>query len=374
MVNLNDGTSVSLEEFNSWHFNKQHAKTRPLEELREIRKKASLINQREVSTPFGIFKSIRDAVNKTDMTFYTLRSKIFNESENEYYFTKSKPEDESKKFNKVIKIINKETVTPLGTFKSKAKAAEAHGLNKSTFGRLMTANPMEYYLLSEGPKEKEIDIKVKKLRIKKEPKKKLTKEERKVIALKVGFKKRKAINTPKGKFTSLTEAVKALGITKDALRSLCLNTAYPLYSYVNPTAKDIANQFHRVYKAGPKVTVTPIGTYATKGLAAKALGISFGDLDRLIRLQPKKYYYFDVVLKDSPQIIPEKNYNHPTKSNRLSIKYMTPTGPYPSKSQACNDYGLSAKELDHLIKNHPKDFYKIKKINQSISTAMRNLS
>jgi hypothetical protein len=409
MYPLNDGTSVSLDEFNSWHFNKQHAKTRPLAELQEIRKKVTLANQREVNTPFGIFKSVKDAVDKTGMSYGKLRGKLLNELETDYFYTKSKPADENKKINYVLKRENKVTVTPLGTFKSKSKAAEAHGLNKSTLGRLMTANPMEYYFLSEGPKEIVIVDKIRKettravntpfgtfhsineaiihtslpyLRLrryllstehpeysyvkthsgneKREPRIP-TAEELDAMRIRRGMAHRRAVNTPKGQFETVREAINVLGITKDALRDLCLNTAYPLYSYVNPTKKDLAQQYHKVYKGGPKKTVTPIGTYATKGLAAKALGISYEDLDRMIKLQPKKYYYSE----DNVNIGIRKAHNpalyHPTKGYRLPKEYMTPTGPYPSKLQACKDYGLSAIEFDYLMEKHPKDFYKMKK-------------
>jgi hypothetical protein len=185
-------------------------------------------------------------------------------------------------------------------------------------------------------------------------------EEKKATLAKMGLTKRKGVNTPLGQFKTFREAVEALGITKDSLRDLCLNTAYPLYSYVNPTKSDISKQFHRVYKGGPKKTVTPIGTFATKGIAAKALGISYGDLNRLIKLEPLKYYYS----KENTNIGKRKEHDpalyHPTKDYRLQKIFMTPTGPYPSKLQACIEYGLTNIEMDVLMKDHPKDFYKIR--------------
>jgi hypothetical protein len=185
-------------------------------------------------------------------------------------------------------------------------------------------------------------------------------EEKKAISAKMGLTKRRAVNTPIGQFSTVNEAVKALGITKDGLRDLILNTAYPKYSYVNPTQKDIDKQFHRVYKGGPKKTVTPIGTYATKGLAAKALGISYDDLDRLIKLKPKKYYYSEDTLNIGIRKAHDPALYHLTKGYRLPKIFMTPTGPFPSKLQACKTYGLSDMEMDVLMKDHPKDFYKIR--------------
>lgn len=186
-------------------------------------------------------------------------------------------------------------------------------------------------------------------------------EEKNLILAKMGLTKRRAVNTPIGQFLTVNEAVKKLGITKDGLRNLILNTAYPKYSYVNPTQKDIDKQFHRVYKGGPKKTVTPIGTYSTKGLAAKALGISYEDLNRLIKFQPKKYYYSEDTLNIGSRKANDPSLYHPTKGYRLAKEYMTPTGPYPSKIQAYKEYGLSAREFDYLMEKHPKDFYKMKK-------------
>lgn len=360
MLKLNDGTSVSLEEFNTWHFNKQLAKTRPIEEAKAIIAKTALKNQRSINTPQGQFLSINEALKVVKLSYTALRSHLLNTAYPEYSYVNPKPSDAKKEFYEVYKASRK-VVTPLGTFRSKAKAAEAHKLQKGQFGRLMNSDPENYYLLSAGPQKKIEVIKVKKIRPKKEPKKKLTKDERRIISLKVGEKKRREVLTPKGKFISVNEAVKALGITKSALRDLCLNTAYPLYSYVNPTPQDIAKQYHKVYKGGPKKTVTPIGTFATKGLAAKALRVTYDEMSRLIKTQPKKYYYSEETLNIGIRKVIDPALYHPTKGYRLPKEYMTPTGPYPSKLQACKDYGLSAKEFDYLIEKHPKDFYKMKK-------------
>ena len=361
MVKLNDGTSVSLDEFNSWHFNKQIAKTRPIEEAKAIRAKNALKNQRAVNTPLGQFPSIKEALKAVKMSSAVFRDYLMNTAYPEYCYVNPKLEDSENEFYKVYKEMSKTTVTPLGSFSSKTNAAQAHGLERGKFGRLMNSNPELYYFLSEGPKKK-IDVKkVKKVRPKKEPKRLLTKEERKVISLKVGEKKRRVLLTPKGQFNSVNEAVKTLKITKSALRDLCLNTAYPLYSYLNPTPQDIAKQFHKVYKGGPKKTVTPIGTFATKGLAAKALGITYDEMSLLIKTQSKKYYYSEDTLNIGIRKMHDPALYHPTKGYRLPKEYMTPTGPYPSKSQAYKEYGLSVKEFDYLMEKHPKDFYKMKK-------------
>ena len=51
MVKLNDGTKVPLEEFNSWHYVKQWAKTRPIEEQKKIVAERIERTKRAVNTP-----------------------------------------------------------------------------------------------------------------------------------------------------------------------------------------------------------------------------------------------------------------------------------------------------------------------------------
>lgn len=185
-------------------------------------------------------------------------------------------------------------------------------------------------------------------------------EEKKAIVAKMGLTKRKAVNTPIGQFATVNEAVKALGITKDKLRQLILNTAYPKYTYVNPSQSDISKQFHKVYNVGPKKTVTPIGTFPSKISAAKALGILKDQLGKLMLTNPNEYYYSEENINVGIKKVHDPALYHPTKGYRLPKIFMTPTGPYPSKLQACLSYGLSNSEMDVLMKDHPDDFYKIR--------------
>ena len=186
-------------------------------------------------------------------------------------------------------------------------------------------------------------------------------EEKAAIVAKMGLTKRKAVNTPKGQFATSRDATQALGISKDALRDLCLNTAYPQYSYVNPTKKDLAQQYHRVYKGGPKKTVTPIGIFNTKGIAAKALGISYEDLNRLIKLDPTNYFFSEDNVNIGIRKIHDPALYHPEKGYRLPKLIMTPLGPFPSKRQAALAYFLTPKQFDVLMELNPSEFYDIKK-------------
>lgn len=264
---------------------------------------------------------------------------------------KTRPLEEIRAIANKIRIKNNRIInTPIGTFASMEEAILQTQIPYARLRKyLLSIEHPEYSYAVLEPKDVEQQITAR------------TQDELDAMRIRRGMAHRRAVNTPIGQFSTVNEAVKALGITKDGLRDLILNTAYPKYSYVNPTQKDIDNQYHRVYKGGPKKTVTPIGTYATKGLAAKALGVTYDELSHLIKTQPKKYY----LSKDNVNIGIRKSHDpalyHPTKGYRLPKEYMTPTGPYPSRLQAAFAYGLLVKELEYLMEKHPKDFYKIKK-------------
>ena len=253
-------------------------------------------------------------------------------------------------YKKIAKNRTRAVNTPCGKFKSISEAASSIGIPYSR---------MRKFLLSpEFPEYNLVNLTSKDVLPQKKEK---TLEELDAMRIRRGMAHRRAVNTPKGQFETVRLAIKVLGITKDALRNLCLNTAYPLYSYVNPTAKDLAQQYHKVYKSGFKKTVTPIGTFNTKGLAAKAFGVTYDEISFLIKTQPKKYYYSEDNVNIGIRKAHDPALYHPTKGYRLPKEYMTPTGPYPSKLQACKDYGLSVNEFDYLMEKHPKDFYKMKK-------------
>jgi hypothetical protein len=219
MVKLNDGTSVSLEEFNRWTPKKQEFKTRPLEEIKLITDKIRKKTSRPINTPLGQFPSIREALIQIGIPYSQLRRFLLSTEHPEYSYVK----------------------TYIGNEKRDPKV----------------------------PTEEELDA----------------------TRIRRGMAHRRAVNTPKGQFATVREAIKVLDITKDALRDLCLNTAYPQYSYVNPTKKDIAQQYHKIYKVGPKKTVTPIGTFKSKIAAANALGILKDQLGKLMLTNPDEYYY-----------------------------------------------------------------------------------
>ena len=187
-----------------------------------------------------------------------------------------------------------------------------------------------------------------------------TKEELDATRIRRGMAHRRAIITPKGEFATVNEAVKAHGITKDALRKLVLNTAYPDYRYVNPTPQDIAKQFHKVYKVGPKKTVTPIGTFKSKIAAAIALGILKDQLGKLMRTNPHEYYYADDNVNRSHEFLNISGID-PVRGYRLEKNIMTPLGTFPSKIQAALAYFMPSKQFDVLLELEPDNFYYIKK-------------
>jgi hypothetical protein len=184
--------------------------------------------------------------------------------------------------NEAITKRSRKINTPLGTFASMKEAITQTEIPYARLRRylLSTVHP-EYSYVTLKSKDLEQQINAP------------THDELEATRIRRGMAHRHAVNTPKGQYVTLREATKALGISKDALRKLCLNTAYPKYSYVNPTAKDLANQYHKVYKVGRKTTVTPIGTFKSKITAANALGILKDQLGKLMKTNPHEYYYSD---------------------------------------------------------------------------------
>ena len=252
--------------------------------------------------------------------------------------------------DKIRKKNNRSIITPIGTFASMEEAILQTQIPYARLRKyLLSVLRPEYSYVNLEPKDIEQQIK--------QP----TIDELDATRIRRGMAHRRAVNTPIGQFSTVNEAVKNLGITKDALRNLIRNTAYSKYSYVNPTPSDISKQFHKVYNVGPKKTVTPIGIFPSKIAAANALGLLKDQLGKLMLNNPDQYYYSS----DNINVGKKKEHDsalfHPTKGYRLPKVYMTPTGPYPSKLQVALDYGLSVDEIDFLMNKNPIDFYKIKK-------------
>jgi hypothetical protein len=185
-------------------------------------------------------------------------------------------------------------------------------------------------------------------------------EQKREIAEKISLKNSKGVITPKGVFSNMSEAVKALGISNPTLKSLCLNTAYPNYQIINPSARDLAKQFHKEHKAGSKKTITPIGSFDTMKSAAKALGISVDILRNYIKHDKKNYYYSKENLFVGVRKVHDPSDFHPALGYRLAKKVMTPAGMYRTRPQAARAFGLLTEEMKLLMKLNPEDFYFIK--------------
>jgi len=264
---------------------------------------------------------------------------------------KTRPLEEIKAISDKIKIRNQRAVnTPLGRFSSMTEAIEK---TKIRYARLrsLLLNPdnSEYSYVISKPEDLEYL-----------PKKLQTPDQRKAVSAIVGLTKRRAVNTPTGQFSSVNEAAKALSIAKGVLRYFCLNTAYPKYSYVNPTPQEIAKQFYKVHKVGPKKTVTPIGTFKSKIAAANALGILKDQLGKLMTTNPNEYYYAEDSVNRSHEFLNVSGID-PVKGYRLPKVIMTPSGPFPSKLQAALAYFMPSKQFDVLLELEPDKFYFIKR-------------
>lgn len=159
MIPLNDGTSVTLEEFNSWHHARQTAKTTPLSVLQAQNAKRVESLKRAINTPYGQFPTLKEAVEKTNISSRTLLSLLKNKASPEYSYVNPKPRDLDKEFYSPLKDRNsKKTVTPLGVFNSILIAANAHGLTRNQFNKLLKTESENYYLEEDGPTPNKVKI------------------------------------------------------------------------------------------------------------------------------------------------------------------------------------------------------------------------
>lgn len=154
MYKLNDGTSVSLEEFNSWTPQRQWFKTIPIEEYNAKFKDRQAPSSRAVNTPKGQFPSIRDAAKAFNVSAPTFRGYLHNEAYPEFNFVDPKNLVKKAIKNKVLETGKKKTFTPKGIFPSKIEAARAYGLTKGQFERLMQREPMNYYYTEDSINKK----------------------------------------------------------------------------------------------------------------------------------------------------------------------------------------------------------------------------
>ena len=150
MLSLNNGTSVSLEEFNSWSPQRQWRRTIPIEQFNAIYKDKQAPISKAVNTPKGQFPSIRDAAKAFNISAPTLRGYLHNEAYPEFNFVDPKNLIKKAIKNKVLNAGKKNTFTPKGIFPSKIEAAKAYGLTKGQFERLMQREPMNYYYTDDN--------------------------------------------------------------------------------------------------------------------------------------------------------------------------------------------------------------------------------
>lgn len=184
----------------------------------------------------------------------------------------------------------------------------------------------------------------------------LSPEEQQEIYKKLSTKLSRAVITPKGEFPSIKAAVNALKMNASAFGKLLKNSAYPEYRYVDEKYNEMFKRFHKVYKVGKKETVTPQGTFKSRADAARALGIPYKDLKKLMVTNPQEYYFSKDSINRSHEIddgsmrVMEGGY-------KRANKVVTPLGTFPSKKQASLAYFLPLEQFQVLLELHPKEFY-----------------
>ena len=161
-------------------------------------------------------------------------------------------------------------ITPKGRFESLSIASEAYCISVNVFGRYVfnTAYP-EFKYEKEEPRDKE-------------------KYFHKVIP-KAFQKQTVFVRTPKGDFDSIKLAADAYGIEWHQMNRMVASKAHPDIFKIEPNemAKPCINTKTK------KKTVTPLGQFNSKIEAIKAHKISGDVFSKLMRENPKTYYFLD---------------------------------------------------------------------------------
>ena len=299
-VKLNDGTTVPLEIFITWHHVKQWAKTRPLEEQRKIVAERIERTKRAVNTPLGRFNSVAEAAKKHKLNTAQLRDLIRNTAFPDYNYVNPKPRDSQKEFFNPTphQFQNPDkVVTPLGKFASKRDAEKAHGISKTRLNTLLRKDSENYYFIDVGPKPNPSPPtrkpKIIKPKIKKERKAytiKLSPEAYKEAIAKRAKAQLREVITPFGNFESLEKAANFLGVRANFVRRLIHNTAYPEYTYVNPNHISKNKLHYKIKTLFPTLLVTPFGTFASKRKIHNEIGITYKEILYLMEKHPKDFY------------------------------------------------------------------------------------
>jgi len=301
-VNLNDGTTVPLKVFVTWHHVKQWAKTRPLEEQLKIIAKRIESSKRAVNTPIGRFNSVAEAAKKYNLNTVQFRDLIRNTAFPEYNYVVPKHRDVEKEFHnptphKYVKV--DKVVTPLGKFASKRDAEKAHGISKTRLNTLLRKDSENYYFIEVGPKPNPKappkEPKIKKPLINNNIKRKaytvkLSPEAYKAAIDKRSKKQLREVITPFGNFESIEKAADYLGVRANFVRRLIHNNAYPEYTYVNPKHISKSKLHYKIKTIFPTLTVTPFGTFARKRKIHKEIGISYDEVLYLMEKHPNDFY------------------------------------------------------------------------------------
>jgi hypothetical protein len=369
MVKLNDGTSVPLEVFNTWHHVKQWAKTRPLEEQKRIVAERVERTKRAVNTPLGKFNSVAEAAKEHGLNTVQLRTLIRNTAFPEYNYVVPKPRDSKHEFyelSKPITLLDDKVVTPLGKFPNKRAAERAHGISKTRLNTLLKKDSEHYYFIEIGPKPNPVappkPPKVKKPKKPQAKKPRLSPEAYKEAIAKRAKKQLREVITPYGRFESCEKAAEFLGVGRIFVFRLIHNTAYPEYTYANPNYIIKKNLHYHIKTRILKLTVTPFGTYTFKKDACKSLGLSRGELQKLMKYHPKDFYE----IEDTANF---KFFNTSSTPRKKTLHFqpkrgiVTPKGHFTSKPQAALAHEKTLKEFQHLLDTKPEKYYVIKKEN-----------
>jgi len=202
MVKFGNGKQMSLEDFVKLAPITQNKLLLTPDKVQAIKEVMSKKMSRAVITPKGEFPSVKSAAKSLKINISAFGKLLKNSAYPEYRYVEEKYNEIGKRFHKVYTVGKKETVTPYGTFKSRADASRALEIPYKDLKKLMVTNPKEYYY-SKDSINKSHEV-----------------EDGSMRVMAGGYKRANKVVTPLGTFPSKKQAALAYFIPLDQFQVL----------------------------------------------------------------------------------------------------------------------------------------------------------
>lgn len=352
-IRLADGTYVLLDEFVTWSHSRQQNRLMSKEQRAKINEKISAANRRKVVTPIGEFPSLNVAANALGINRDVLSRMLYNTAIPEYRYLERKDEDSLREFDgsQIKEKPKRITYTPIGEFTNQRSAVKALNIKAHVLATLFLTNPTEYYVrMSDGTPAPSMSRPLKNPR----PKKPKIKIEKKIRVY-------RSVITPKGEFPTIRKASEAHNISVERMLRRLYNLDDSDYKFTKETEKDKKHYFSKGDNNVSRKVITPKGEFSTVKEASKALKISEATLKRKIYdITNKEFKFAKELPRDKSRYFDgsEKKKERTLAKTRAVI---TPKGRFESLSIASEAYGMGVDVLRRYVFNTAYPEFKYEK-------------